>query len=79
VGSAGNGGVLGEMSMYGNGRRSARLVVEEAGIVYRLTPEGIADLERTDPACAVAFHRALGRILSERLNTANDFIRALST
>lgn len=79
VGSASKGGVLGEMSMYRNGQRSAQLVVEESGVVYRLTPEGIANLERTDPASAIAFHRALARVLSERLTTSNEFIRALAT
>ena len=78
VGSAGKGGVLGEMSMYRGGHRSARLVVEQAGVVYCLTQEGIADLERTDPPSAVAFHRALARVLAERLTISNDFIRALA-
>lgn len=78
VGSAGKGGVLGEMSMYRGGHRSARLVVEQAGVVYCLTQEGIANLERTDPTSAIAFHRALARVLAERLTTSNDFIRALA-
>lgn len=75
---AGPGGVLGEMSMYGDGHRSARLWVEESGIVLRLSPEGVRDLEASDPECAIAFHRAAARVLSERLVTSNDFIRALA-
>lgn len=78
VGSAGKGGVLGEMSMYRGGHRSARLVVEEAGVVYCLTQEGVDNLERSDPASAVAFHRALAKVLAERLTASNDFIRALA-
>jgi sulfate permease, SulP family len=76
--SAGPGGVLGELSMYGAGPRSARLRAEEAGVVLRLSPEAVTEMERTDPQCAIAFHRALAGVLSDRLVGSNDFIRALA-
>lgn len=75
---AGPGGVLGEMSMYGDGQRSARLWVEQSGTVLRLSPEGVRDLEASDPECALAFHRAAARVLSQRLVTSNEFIQALA-
>jgi sulfate permease, SulP family len=77
VRSAGPGGVLGEMSMYGDGTRTARLVAESDCVVLRLSAESIVELEGSDPECAIAFHRAFARVISTRLIASNDLIRAL--
>ncbi|HEX2153893.1 MAG TPA: SulP family inorganic anion transporter [Acidimicrobiia bacterium] len=71
------GNLLGELSLYVDGGRSARLRAETASTVFRLSPEGIAELEANDPHCAVAFHRAVGSVMAERLTATNDFVRAL--
>ena len=77
VGSMGRGSMLGELALYSDGGRSARLSAEGPAVVYRLTPEAVSDLEANDPACAVAFHRSVASVIAERLKVANDSVQAL--
>jgi CRP-like cAMP-binding protein len=65
------------MSMYGDGTRTARLVAESDCVVLRLSAESVAELENSDPECAIAFHRAFARVISTRLIASNDLVRAL--
>ena len=74
----GPGTVLGEVSFYGTESRSASVVARQAGTAWALTTSAIAQVEREQPSAAAAFHRALARVLSERLQSANRLIRALS-
>lgn len=77
VRSVGPGGVLGEFSLYDGTGRTARLRVREAGVVHRLSPDAVEELERIDPEGAIAFHRAVARLLIERLSSSNEVVRAL--
>lgn len=77
VRSVGPGNVIGEFSLYTGAVRSARLRAENPSTVFRLTPAAIVEIERADPEAAIVFHRAVGRVLVERLTASNDFVQAL--
>lgn len=71
------GTILGEVAFYGIGARSASAVAREPGIAWKLTREAIAQTEKDQPRAAAAFHRALARLLADRLQSANRLIRDL--
>ena len=77
VRSVASGNVVGEFALYLGGGRSARLRAECDTVVYRLSPSAIQALEQTDPACAIAFHRAVAGVMAARLTATNDLVRAL--
>lgn len=77
VRSVGPGSMLGELALYTGDGRSARLRAEADTVVYRLSPAAIRQLEEDDPACAVGFHKAVARVIADRLKLANDSVQAL--
>jgi hypothetical protein len=46
-------------------------------VVERVSQEAIERMERDDPQLAMALHRAMVRLVSDRLARANDAVRAL--
>ncbi len=74
----GPGTILGEVAFYSSEARSASAVAETPGTAWKLTREAIALVEAERPLAAAAFHRALARLLAERLQSANRLIRALA-
>lgn len=77
VRSVGQGNLLGEFSLYVDGGRSARLRAETPSAVLRLSPQAVAELEATDPTCAIAFHRAVAQLMAQRLTATNEFVQTL--
>ncbi len=77
VRSSGRGAILGEMSIYLRGGRTARLRALEPTVLYTLDDATIARMESDDPLCALALHRLMATVLAERVAHGNDAIRAL--
>jgi SulP family sulfate permease len=71
------GTVVGEVTMYLGTVRSASVVTEEPSRLYRLTAEALEAMERDDPELAGALHRALARLLSQRLTDVLRTMEAL--
>lgn len=77
VRSSGPGAVVGEMSLYRSGVRSARVVAVEPSILLSLDEAAIARIEREDPVLAVHLHRTMAGVLAERVVAGNAAVAAL--
>lgn len=75
---SGPGTIVGEMALYTRQPRSADIVATERCIVLKLTAERLAELERTHPLVAIEFHSFLVTLLSSRLASSTEEVRALS-
>jgi SulP family sulfate permease len=73
----GAGSVVGEIGLYTGETRSASVVAEEDCVVERLSADAVARMERDDPDLAMALHRSMVRLVSDRLARANEAVRAL--
>lgn len=71
------GQVVGEVGFYLNVERSASVVVEAPSVVYRLSRQGLRDLEATHPESAAALHRLIVRLLSKRVLHLTRVVDAL--
>jgi sulfate permease, SulP family len=72
------GAILGEVAFYGREARSASAVSKSPVVAYTLSRSALDKVESEQPAAAAAFHGALGRVLAERLQSANRLIRVLA-
>ena len=61
------GRMVGELGFYLGTQRSAAVVVDRPTVVYVLTQDTLARIERDDPAVAHAFHRLVVHLLGERV------------
>jgi len=73
----GGGTVVGEMGMYLGIPRSASVVTESPGVVYRMSSEQMKEMEKKDPQIAAAFHMFMARLLAERLSHTDKTLRAI--
>jgi len=73
----GPGTVVGEISLFLGGPRTASVVTNEPCVVYGLTPAALARLEQAEPALALAFHRFMVCLLAERLTNSTSTLRSL--
>ena len=73
----GPGTVVGEVTMYLGGARTASVVADSPSILYRLSRKALADMEARDPQVAAALHRMLAALLAERLADSVHTIGAL--
>jgi len=73
----GTGSVVGELGFYTGEVRTASVVAATDCVVERVSVEAVARMEREDPDLALALHRAMVRLVSDRLARANDAVRAL--
>jgi SulP family sulfate permease len=73
----GAGTVVGEMGLYLGRERTATVKAESRCVLYRLSSEALARLERDDVELASALHRFFVRLLSERLLHADEEIAHL--
>lgn len=62
-----SGSVVGEVSMYLGGVRTASVVAGSACTFYRLSAGKLREMERDAPDLAAALHKFLARLLAERL------------
>jgi sulfate permease, SulP family len=74
----GPGTILGEIAFYGREARSASALALTPVVGWTLGRAALDKLEAEQPAAAAAFHRALARVLADRLQSANRLIRALA-
>jgi sulfate permease, SulP family len=74
----GPGTILGEIAFYGREARSASAVARTPVVAWTLSRTALDTLEAEQPAAAAAFHRALARVLADRLQSANRLIRVLA-
>lgn len=74
---SGPGTVVGEMSLYRPGGRTARVRTVEPAVLYLLGSAAVAELESSDPQTAAELHRFLARVLADRLALGNEVIRSL--
>lgn len=61
------GRAVGELGFYLGTQRSAAVVVDRPSVIYRLSQETLARIEKEDPEAAYAFHRAIIQLLGERV------------
>lgn len=62
-----SGSVVGEVSIYMGGLRTASVVADSPCTFYRLSAERLRQMEREAPDSAAALHKFLARLLAERL------------
>lgn len=77
VRSSGPGAIVGEMSLYLSGTRSARVAAAETSILFSLDDEAVREIERSDPELAAHLHRTLAAVLAERVAQGNAAVTAL--
>jgi len=73
----GSGHIIGEIGFYLNKKRTADVVVEESGIVYRLSLENMQVMEASDPEAAAILHKLMVHLLAERLIHLTESFNAL--
>lgn len=73
----GPGTVVGEMGLYAKQPRSADVVADAACRVYKLSAANVSRPAREHPDVATELHGFVVRLLSTRLATANEELRAL--
>lgn len=71
------GTLLGEMGLYQNQPRSASARTVGVTKVLALKPNKLAEMEANDPHLAIAFHRFVALIQSERLRDSNRRVQSL--
>jgi SulP family sulfate permease len=73
----GPGTVVGEISLFLGGPRTASVVTHEPCVVYGLSEAALARMEQAEPALALAFHRFMVCLLAERLTHSTATLRSL--
>ena len=74
----GPGTILGEIAFYGRESRSASALARTPVVAFKLSRAALDEIEAEQPDAAAAFHRALARLLADRLQSANRLIRVLA-
>jgi sulfate permease, SulP family len=77
VRSSGPGTIVGEMSLYRAGGRTARVIATEDSVVFELAARAISEIEASDPALALHLHRTLAALLADRLAASNTTVASL--
>jgi SulP family sulfate permease len=75
----GAGRIFGELGFYLGQERTAAIVVDTPGTVFRLTLDNLHEMERSDPEAASHLHQIVIRLLSERVTHLVDTVNALET
>jgi SulP family sulfate permease len=73
----GVGRIVGELGFYLDQERTAAIVVDTPGTVYRLTLQDLRSMEHSDPEVASTLHQIVIRLLSERVTHLVDTVNAL--
>ena len=72
------GAVAGEMAFYANRPRSASVVCEEPGIVWRFSRENLKRMQMKEPGIAYHLHERMAVILAERLGGTTRLVQHLA-
>jgi len=75
--SMGSGRVVGEIGFYLGQARTASVVVDKPGVVYRLTASALGEIEREDPQIASALHQLMANLLAQRATHLIQVVDAL--
>jgi SulP family sulfate permease len=73
----GPGTVVGEISLFLHGPRTASVVTNEPCVVYGLSAQALERMEQAEPSLALAFHRFMVCLLAERLTNSTTTLRSL--
>lgn len=73
----GAGTVIGEIGLYLGTPATATVIVDEPGVVYRLSFDSLMQMEEDDPPLAASFHKAISKILCDRVLTSTDLLQSL--
>jgi sulfate permease, SulP family len=73
----GGGRCVGELAFYLGIKRTAAVVAVQPSVLYGLSMNGLAEIERTDPQAAGLFHRIVVRLLGERVRHLTRVVDAL--
>jgi SulP family sulfate permease len=71
------GHVVGEIGFYLGQQRTASVVADEACVIYRLTQQSLALMERDEPQAASALHRIIVQLSAERITHLIRAVEAL--
>jgi len=75
---SGAGTIVGEIGFYLHRKRSATVRAETDCVVYRLTEEAMAEIEKLYPTIALSFHRSIVRVLALRVIQTNYELQVVS-
>ncbi len=73
----GGGRILGEIGFFLGGERTADVVAEENSILFRLTRDQLAHMEKAAPQAALLLRRLVANILAERVVRLTNTVRTL--
>lgn len=73
----GMGSVVGELSLYTNSAATATVLVSRPTVAYHLSMETLERLEKKDPDLTAGLHRAMVRVVAERLVDATASMQSI--
>ncbi len=71
------GGVIGEVGFYLGWERTASVVVDVPGQIYRLSRRSLQRMEKENPTAAAKMHRLIVYLLAERVSHLVNMVHAL--
>lgn len=71
------GAVVGELGLYLDYTAQESVVAEQPSVLYRLTKQGLAQMEKNQPELAAFLHKYIVLVLSERLVRTKNTLRAV--
>lgn len=75
--TCGMGSIAGELSLYTDSAATATVVVTRPGVAVHLGMEALDRLEKESPELAAGLHRAMARLISERLIDATSSMKSV--
>ena len=75
--TSGGGSVIGEIGFYLGQKRSADVIAESTGLLYRLTLDDLQKLEESTPEAASVLHQIIIQLLAERVIHLTNTVKAL--
>lgn len=75
--TTGSGSVIGEIGFYLGQERTADVIADSPGLLYRMTLDDLKELEETNPEAAAALHQIIVHLLAERVIHLTNAVKAL--
>ncbi len=73
----GMGSVVGELSLYTNSAATATVLVSRPTVAFHLSMEALDRLEKEDPDLTAKLHKAMVRVVAERLVDATASMQSM--